>query len=62
MVIGIRRAKRNYYEFMLKQIDMILEELAAVLESEGEAAIELKMIEMTLPEKQTRKNQRYIKR
>lgn len=62
MVIGIRRAKRNYYEFMLKQIDMILEELAAVLESEGEAAIELKMIEMTLPEKQTSKNQRYIKR
>lgn len=93
-----------FVEFMLKQIDMILEELANGLKSEGESvseyvkrlleimeydipytssnlmeklglkskeafrknylnpAIELKMIEMTLPEKPTSKNQRYIKR
>ena len=61
-------ASTIFIEFMLAQIDKILDDISVKMSEENfrrnylRPAIELGLIQMTIPEKPSSRNQRYVKR
>ena len=51
-----------FIEFMLSQIDKILDDISAqISEDQEQPAIDMNLIRMTIPDKPNSRNQRYVK-